>query len=376
MKQGYAVRPYEPGDRAHVLELQQHLWSSDPALNEAYFSWKYEENPYASDVRIYLAFQGDQAVGMRGFFGSRWEAGVPREDVPLWLPDDLVIAPEHRNRGVFTAIMNAALEDLATYRSGFALNVGGAELTVLGQLSMGWKSIGSLDPVGLPSPRYRRLHRWRRRLDRTRFFWRLSNTRWLNVASRFDWLDRWASSETQSPGVIRVTRRPESEAMASLIQRLGHDGRIRHVRDVQYYAWRFGNPLREYRFLYAGGSELTGYLVLHRSRSNRDVSAPIHISDWEASSEEVAEGLLDAAIGGGRFPSIVAWSTALPAQATAALKSRGFLPLQRERTARGSYCGLVRSLDRALPPEQWTVAGRNLLDPGSWALRMLYSMVG
>jgi GNAT superfamily N-acetyltransferase len=375
MKPGYEIRPYSPRYRAQILELQRHLWGSDLARNDAYFSWKYEQNPYASRIRIYLAFQGERLVGMRGFYGSRWEAGVPRAEVPIWCPDDLVIAPEHRDRGLFTAIMNTALDDLAAQQSGFALSTGSRDLTVLGSLTMGWKRIVSLGLLGLSSKHYRRLHRWQQRLRQMRFLWRMAGARWLNPRSRFDRLDR---SVPPSPDLatIRVSRDPDVDGMAALVEELGYDGRVRHVRDAQYFAWRFRNPLREYRFLYAGGSRLTGYLVLHRSVSNRDATSPIHLADWEASSSAVAEALLDAALQSGQFPAIVTWGAALPAGTRALLESKGFQPIQRARAARGTYCGLVRPLRSGIPPAQWTLGGRNLLDPGSWDLRMLYSMVG
>ena len=97
MKPGYEVRRYRSGDRAQVLDLQRHHWGSSLALNDAYFRWKYEQNPYAPEIRIHLAFQGERLVGMRGFFGTQWEAGVRGAAAPIWCPDDLVIAPDRRD---------------------------------------------------------------------------------------------------------------------------------------------------------------------------------------------------------------------------------------------------------------------------------------
>ena len=64
----------------------------------------------------------------------------------------------HRNRELVTLIMKAAFEDLAKrgYRHVFNLSAG--LVTVMGSLAMGWKSAGTLDPIGLrkrrglPSP--------------------------------------------------------------------------------------------------------------------------------------------------------------------------------------------------------------------------------
>ena len=57
---------------------------------------------------------------------------------------------------------------------------------------------------------------------------------------------------------VRVEREPRADAMAELVARLPYDGRIRHVRDARYLAWRYRNPLRDYRFLYRDGAGLAG----------------------------------------------------------------------------------------------------------------------
>ena len=89
--------------------------------------------------------------------------------------------------------------------------------------------------------------------------------------------------------------------MADLVARQAYDGRIRHVRDARYLAWRFQNPLHEYRFLLAGGDRLHGYLVLQAYRLSRHGAA--NIVDWEASDPAVRRALLHAAVEWGGFSS-------------------------------------------------------------------------
>ena len=55
MSPSYEIIRYRPEFRDQVIELQKHLWSGDTAFNSAYFRWKYETNPYADDIPIYLA---------------------------------------------------------------------------------------------------------------------------------------------------------------------------------------------------------------------------------------------------------------------------------------------------------------------------------
>ena len=84
--------------------------------------------------------------------------------------------------------------------------------------------------------------------------------------------------------------------MARLIQRMPHDGRLRHVRDHSYIEWRFRNPFREYRFLYAGDPELDGYLVLKRSIDCHEPSRGVSVVDLEAINGSTQAALLKTAV--------------------------------------------------------------------------------
>ena len=76
------------------------------------------------------------------------------------------------------------------------------------------------------------------------------------------------------------------DAMAELVERLGHDGRIRYRRDREYLDWRFRNPTSEYRFLYWEESRLEGYLVLSRRVSDLGAWYRVYIADLEATDHE------------------------------------------------------------------------------------------
>ena len=164
--------------------------------------------------------------------------------------------------------------------------------------------------------------------------------------------------------------------MAELVDRLGHDGRIRYVRDREYLAWRFRNPLSEYRFLYCGEARLEGYLVLSRRASDLGGWDRVYIADLEATTNDVRSALLTAAISRGRFPELVTWTASLSAEDIQLMESRGFAPVDPEDTTRGCPCVLVRPLGNDLPAAAWALAGRPLLDIANWDIRVLYSMRG
>jgi hypothetical protein len=107
--------------------------------------------------------------------------------------------------------------------------------------------------------------------------------------------------------------------MAELVARRPWDGRIRHLRDAEYFAWRFRDPLHDYRFLYWDDGGLRGYPVLQRYVSDRADHGCVNIAD----------------------------------------------------VAAACWCSGWVS-----PPDQhWKLGGRDLLNIRDWDLRMLYSMV-
>ena len=125
-----------------VAELARHLWSPDSRLNARYLDWKYHQNPYLRSPLLYLAFERDKLVGMRGASGSRWEAGGSAEPFSLLYIDDLVIDPAYRGRGLHRVIMKFALRDLARRGYRYAINLSASPVTAHASMNMQWRNAG------------------------------------------------------------------------------------------------------------------------------------------------------------------------------------------------------------------------------------------
>jgi GNAT superfamily N-acetyltransferase len=365
----YEVVPYAPRYDAQIAELQTHLWCNDPAQNAGYARWKYRENPFFPEPLMRLALSGGRVVGMRGMIGTLWEVGGDASPHLLPHVDDLIVAPEHRNRGLVSMVMNALLAEAARRGFRFALSLGAGPVTFVSSLAAGWRTAGSFCPVRLKAaPRPATPWSVARRLPGPG-----QVGRWLRSRKRADAfarLDRHGSDT----GPVSLSREPRPEAMADLVARLPWDGRVRHVRDAAYLVWRYRNPVRDYRFLFAGGESLHGYLVLHHSRADRADARRVYIVDWEGTDETVRDRLLATALEWGRFARVRAWTAGASESRLAQLRARGFEPLPRDTVKWRSEGLLVRALGDQ--PGAWRLAGRDLLDMGSWDMRMLYSMVG
>jgi len=167
----YSVVRYDGSFKGAVAALQTHSWSVDSRLNLEYLQWKHERNPYLESPLIYLALHGGRLVGMRGFYGSKWEIGGG-ERIVVPCASDLVVDPEHRNRGLHPLIMKHALEGLAAAGHSHVFSLSASPVTLLDSLAMGWKSAGSLEElrrIGRRQGDPRAFHRFIRRL---RLFWR------------------------------------------------------------------------------------------------------------------------------------------------------------------------------------------------------------
>jgi GNAT superfamily N-acetyltransferase len=325
---------------------------------------------------IYLAFVGDKLVGMRGVFGTRWEIGDPAESFTLPYPDDLVIDPAYRGQGLHRVIMDSALDDLARRGYGYVVNLSASRITAQASMNMQWRNAGRVKSSHRRTLRKTATDFLADRAQRLPLLWRLAGT--LSTLSGhsgdhlFDRLDARFSAQDQrrDTGSLFAQRTPLTREMSQLVARLPRDGRIRHVRDEPFLAWRYGNPLSNYRFLYVGREQLRGYIVLQQPPgANADRA---NIVDWEADSDPIRAELLSAAVEYGRFPELCIWQLGASPAATQMIDRHGFKPL-RVHTEKAILVRSVRDDELNAP---WILGGRRLDDANQWDLRMIYSMVG
>lgn len=379
----YEIIRYRPELKTQVIELQTHLWSPSLSLNQSYFEWKYEKNPYCREPLIYLAMRDGKAVGMRGFFGVHWEWGDPATRFTSLYADDMVIAPDHRHRGLMSKIMTAAFQDLAANGHGYVFNLSAGLTTLHSSLSMGWRSAGWVRPM-----RRRRLatvlrrgglRRMQKLAPLSKTLARISSNGLTNLCHPMEDadLERIRSRLKQYPE-ISVEDAPRCKAMAELVNRIGPSGRIRHVRDTEYFQWRFQNPLSRYRYVFLGEDRLEAFVVLQEYEIGLKWWE-LNIVNWEGSSAQALERVLKVALttcAKGR--DLVIWSATLPEPKIALLKNNGFRVTKPEANINNFSppAILVRPISNFQSNQNWTLGDRRLLDLAAWDIQMLYSMHG
>jgi hypothetical protein len=358
----YEVIPYRPELLEQVVGLYNEVFSRSLEECRDYLHWKYWRNPYLDEPLLFLARDGGgSVVGMRGFYGTCWQIAGQRVVIPC--ADDFAIAAAERNKGLMTIIMRTALEALARRGFGYTMNASGSELTVLQSLAMGWKSLGPMEPVA----RMTNVERARRlgvRAARRTWLRRFVPTRMRYPSGSFARLDRRASELATSERNVVVERSPRPEAMAKLVGSIANDGRIRHARDADFFRWRYGNPTREYRFLYRerdgaleGFAAIAGY-----ARANLQ----FNIVDLEARNDSVRAELLESACDSG-LPAVGAWSASHSPAARTLLTRLRFVATDRGLRARGMPCVLLKKIG---------TGERSAIDGAAWDIRLIDSMHG
>jgi len=364
----YEVVRYSPEFRPQVIALLAHLVSPDPGINEAYFRWKHEENPYLTEPLIYLALAGQSVVGMRAFLGARWRLGNSGE-VQAWpCACDLVVEPAHRGQHLFGKIMRYSHEDLVGRIDGPILNWSANAFTYLASLRTKWNLVGSYSAWAAEAATIPTGWQLRERMRHWRYVWRHAD-REIPFLSRpgLAYLDRMAK---RVPGSISITSQPPVQAMADLVAQCAKPG-IQHERDARYYRWRFANQLSTYRFVFLREAGRQGFLVIHQPSG---AAGAFRIVDWEASETEVLADLLDLVIAAGGYRRLTTWSSTLSPAVQRILERRGFGPVDESSGNPHYRPGLLAIGPGGVPterlPEALSVCFRDL---AKWDLRMIFS---
>jgi hypothetical protein len=370
---GLELARYERCHREGVARLQERLWSADAELNARFFDWRYGDAACGGGSLVYLLLRGGIPVAMRALRPERWRAGGLEQEV--FLADDLVIDREYEGRGLFAILTAALRSELEARGHEFFLSLSALRVTKHQSLKLGAHSLDPMQALGRLRPAARILDRVRTAAGQMPLMWRLARgvTRHERAAAFFDRLDMAATARygTRSGLNVMVEVRPRAMETAEFIGRLPDDGRIRRVRDAGYLAWRFANPLHDYRCVRAErDGHLRGYLIVERALSDLANPRRCHIADWEADTPETHAELLRFVLDAGRPPELVTWQEACDPGARLALTENGFLPIDAAQRASGLPSILVWPVRADAGPRPLAIGSRSLLDLRNWNLRL------
>lgn len=354
----YTIRFFEPTDRDGFLDLYRSVMG--PAT-EAWFRWKYEENPYVAHVPVVVAVdESDGVVAARPQVPFRMQAGDER--TLAFRFGDTIVHEDHRRRGLFTRTTAFAMEYYASQPPRFAFNFPNSK-SEPGYRGVGGELVQELvthyrvhdpesvvDADSLPGP------------DGLVE----AGTRLVSAARKAERALRRVDDEF---GVVRYEQ-PPAERLAALADR-STERRVHAVRDEPFFSWRFANPRWSYAtYLAERDGEAVAALITGTTMTERgtltNIMEPVPLSG-DARPPGAMRTLLAAVVQDRSESDLVAFAGG--SIDSSLLRRFGFLPDDRRPLSLGASPSRQIAYDLADAGEEaWRVGGLDLRRPESWAL--------
>lgn len=104
--EGYEIRSCRRGDRDGFLDLYESVWGR--RKGREWWRWRFESAPFADDVEMIVAERDGDVVGAEPLLPFRLAVG--ESTVAARQPVDWIVHPDHRRRGVFSAMTERLFE--------------------------------------------------------------------------------------------------------------------------------------------------------------------------------------------------------------------------------------------------------------------------
>jgi hypothetical protein len=377
----YEILKYRPEFKYEVADIEKYLWGSNIELNVKYLEWKYEQNPYKLYHSLYLSLYDGKVVGATGYSWGMWQIGKPPLNLLVPCNADASIDPDHRRRGLLTKMNKLSLEDFKKSDLEYSYTLSANPNSTAANLKLGWFSRGNIE-IGyrLPIPEQmvndsNLISRYSKKIvNRLQTGFRANSLSTEQEADPLILVDtKYRKNEGKYDKYIFIAMSPKSDEMTALVDLIGYDGRLRHIRDQQFFDWRFKNPSSRYRFLFlARDSNLDGYLIL---RASTDLSRKaITIVDLEAVDHQTRNELLKAAVDLCRNSLLIIWTDSLSPESRSALEQLGFTFSTESSDDMPTHPNiLIYAIRQGSTNTPFVFSGLNLLDRKNWDLRAIYS---
>lgn len=358
----YDIRPYGPNDRDGFLSLYERVWGR--TKGPEWFEWRFERNPYATDVEMIVAERDGDLVGAEPLLPFPLRIGD--RDLFAYQPVDWIVDPDHRRRGLFTR-MTERLIDRYSARADLLFNFP-SEMLLPGLRKFDWRVVG-------PVPQAYRVQNLDVLVTHKANANGVPGTT-IAAAMCEPLLDGWLRVRDRFGGGIDdvAVDRHESVPVADLtaLAAAGRPDRIHVPRDREFYEWRFANPRWETTTYLArrDGEPVAAVVAATERCDERAYTQLLDVQPMRKGAErpDAVAALLGELVGDNRDVDLL---KACPSAGGRVTRKRGFLrddalPLSAVAT---QTTHVVRPL-AADGDLRWHVDGRDLTDPDAWRLAL------
>ncbi len=296
-RESLEIRRSTDADLGAAVELAAKALGWVPGKpNAELFGWKHLDNPFGQSP-MWLAVRDGQLVGFRAFL--RWRFIRPDGSVARAVRAvDTATHPDFQGQGIFTALTNAAVEEMRSEEIDFVFNTPN-DLSRPGYLKMGWSTVGHI-PV-------------RVRLRSPGAAWRVARAR---VPA-----EKWSLPSKAGESAEAVLR--DRDAVASLLSECDLATLYRTDRSVDYLAWRYRFAALGYRAICVGGDARRGTCIFRVRRRGAATEATVCELLVPGGQARLGQRLLSEVTRVTRADYLIWSGPRLP-------PSAGFIPLPRQ----------------------------------------------
>lgn len=231
----YELSVFTEENLEEVIDLESFLWQGDKKSNREGFIWKHLKNPLFKEPIGIIAKCGNKIVGFRGFMPSRWS--LNNQTFDILSPCDVVVHPNHRRKGLFTAMTKFAM-NLYKKEFRFFLNLSSNKYSTPGYIKLGWEPI------------YKKTY--------------LRHFNFINILKSKCLNNVQPNVIYGKFGEIEVSNRCYANELFDFMKEIApKSNKISLCKNFGFFNWRFENPTSQHIFYYHwNDSVIDGYVVL------------------------------------------------------------------------------------------------------------------
>lgn len=342
----FHIVKYSTGYKEAALGLLCHLWTHlSKEEQKLYFEWRYEQNPYCDKPYIYLALKGKSVIGFRAFVLQPFVSSATGR-LNAFTPADSIVHPAYRRNGLFRMLNAAFFKEVQSLSKEKAVifNLSSNENSTPANLRQEWQATNGMK----------------------RFALKFSLHNYILRRCYSQKIKKSAPSDTIKHD-IELQNILKPKEMALCAEKYRNPAKISHVRDIQYFKWRYAVQQDKYLFVYSWhNEELQAYLVLEKKTDIQYLLIEYSARDAGTLGKTIRFAMRKQVI-----PFLRSW--ALSDDEAILLKGCGFIPAPVrlwKMLGKQRLPVLVRPTREVVQPQDYLYGQKDIRDINNWQFFM------
>lgn len=339
---------YAPEYRKQTIALLGLLWKKvKPESHDAFFKWKYEDNPYSESPLIMICIAEEKVVGALGHMIQRLMInGTPHN---ICIPVDGIVHPDYRMYGIYSKMLREGVKDILAlneiYDLKFFFNASSNAASAPGLVKYGWKSLS-------PRTYY----------DKFSFINMLfrPKRKYLSQDVSLDFSHRNLQYRLEITSEVRIK---DMEIILS-----NRVDKIFVIHDLEFFNWKYSLNKENYRFVYLySGLNPAAYMVLNCGSSKQSSIEEYGFTDYKSLQLLITKTMQSLRLGILRL-----FVATIPKEEISTLHKSGFiresrvlLRLLKQKVRTPVY---IKTIDGKGSDQDYSLNGINCLDGNNWRL--------